>query len=101
MNIVLLGGFDEAVGFSLAGVKSHIIEDAKEGLKKLKECVNDDDIDLLFISEGLAHEMRQEILEYEHRDRPMIIEIPGRVRLEKDDPIKELVRKAIGINIER
>ena len=39
--------------------------------------------------------------QYEEFLRPMIIEIPGRNRLEKDDPIKDIVRKAIGINIER
>ena len=101
MNVVLIGGFDEAVGFSLAGVKSYLVEDRKEALERLKECVDDDNIDLLLVSEHLAHELRQEISEYEKRERPMIIEIPGRVRLEKDDPIKDIVRKAIGIDIER
>ena len=101
MNVALIGGFDEAVGFSLAGVRSYLVEDTQEGLKRLKECANDDNIDLLLVSEHLAHEMRHVISEYEMRDRPIILEIPGRVRLEKDDPITEIVRKAIGINIER
>ena len=101
MNVVLIGGFDEAVGFSLAGVKSYLVENARDGLERVKQCVDDDNIDLLLVSEHLAHELRQEISEYERRDRPMILEIPGRLRLEKDDPIKEIVRKAIGIDIER
>ncbi len=89
------------VGFALAGVKSHIVEDKAEASEVLKKCVNDDNIDILLISEHLAHEVRVEMVEYEQRDRPIIIEIPGRVRLEKEDPIKDIVKKAIGIDIER
>lgn len=101
MNVVLIGGFDEAIGFSLAGVKSHMVKDAEEATVKLKECVNDDNIDLLLVSETLAHEMRDTISEFELRDRPMILEIPDRVKIDRDDPIKDIIRKAIGINIER
>ena len=101
MNVVMIGGFDEAVGFSLAGVKSFMVEDAKEALSKFNECANDDNIDLLLVSERLASQIRDTISEFETRDRPMILEIPDRVKIERDDPIKDIIRTAIGINIER
>ena len=101
MNVVLIGGFDEAVGFSLAGVRSFMVKDAEEALEKLNECVNDNNIDLLLVSERLAHELRETISEFELRDRPMILEIPDRVKIERDDPIGDIIKTAIGINIER
>lgn len=103
MRIGVIGDPSTVLGFRLAGVKdAHETEDPREALEALKALFRDKEVGLIIITEGLADKLRGEI------DRltrgvvtPLLVEIPdkGGPIERKVDPIKELVRRAVGVEI--
>jgi V/A-type H+-transporting ATPase subunit F len=103
MRISVIGDFDTIVGFRLAGIKdAHEVEDPKEAVEILRELIRDEDVGLIIITERLADEIRSETKKmFEGRVTPLLVEIPDKSGpIEKKvDPIKELIRKAVGVEI--
>ncbi len=103
MKISVLGDRDTVVGFQLAGVKdAHVAEEPKKALEALKALIKDKDIGMIIMSERLADKLREELKRLsEGRVAPLIVEIPDKKGpIEKRvDPIKELVKRAVGVEI--
>jgi|TARA_B100000959_G_C14936053_1_gene605784 V/A-type H+-transporting ATPase subunit F len=103
MEISVIGDSTTVLGFKLAGVKTAIkTKDSKEALEALKNQFNNPDIGLIIITEQYADKLRDEINRLtEGVMTPLIVEIPNKDGTidRKVDPIKELVRRAVGVEI--
>jgi len=103
MRISVIGDFDTVVGFRLAGVKDgYVVETPEEALQRLREVVKEEDVGLVIITERLVDKIRAEVDRLlENRSFPLLVEIPDKAGpIEKKvDPLKELVRRAVGVEI--
>ncbi len=103
MKISLIGDKDTAIGFQLAGVKdAHIVEDPDEARTALRNLAKDEDTGLIIMTERLADKVREDITAItEGKVTPIVVEVPdkGGPIEKKVDPIKELVKRAVGIEI--
>ncbi len=103
MRISLVGDKDTVVGFQLAGIKdSHAVETPEEARAALLEIAKDKDAGLIIITERLADKLRSEIAAItEGKVTPLVVEIPDKSGpIEKRvDPIKELIRRAVGVEV--
>ena len=102
MKIAVLGDRDTALGFKLAGAHEVYAFDntpiEMEMLKnKLKELVERDDVGIILITEGFARR-----IELPEVTLPIILQIPDKSgsRL-GEKTIKEIVRRAIGVELKR
>lgn len=102
MKIVLMGDRDTALGFKLAGV--HEVYTFKEtaletdrARNKLKELIEREDIGIILITERLADRVGLPEVTF-----PIILQIPDKFgSLFGEEQIKEIVRRAIGVEIKR
>lgn len=103
MKISVVGDSDTVTGFRLAGVKEAFsVSDANSTRETVRELMAKEDISIIIIAERKAEEIREDLVRLtEGRRFPLIVEIPDKQgRMEgKVDLIKELVRKAVGIDI--
>jgi V/A-type H+-transporting ATPase subunit F len=103
MKIGIIGDHSTVTGFRLAGVNEGFeVEEGKEALPILKDKFKEKDSGLIIITEKLYEEIEEDIKRLtEKRVTPMVVAIPDSKGFfeERVDPIKELVRKAVGIEI--
>ncbi len=103
MNISVIADHSTVTGFRLAGVsKGFEVEGGKDALPILKELFKDKESGLIIITEKIYEEIEDEIKRLtEKRVTPMIVAIPDSKGFfdERIDPIRELVKKAVGIEI--
>lgn len=101
MKVGVLADQDTVTGFRLAGVNQTRVvessEDVEDYLKEFKE-----DIAVLIITERLAEENREAINKFKEGDSvfPVLVEIPDKFGSAKETEIKDLIKKAIGIEVE-
>ncbi|ASJ11498.1 MULTISPECIES: V-type ATP synthase subunit F [Thermococcus] len=102
MKIAVLGDKDTALGFKLAGAHEvYSFDDTPldmERLKnKLKELVERDDIGIILITERFVQKV-----ELPEVTLPIILQVPDKSgsRL-GEEAIKEIVRRAIGVELKR
>ncbi len=102
MRIIVVGDRDMVNGFQLAGIKDTY---EAEDPWRVKEILNDvkdmSDVAVVIISRRIAHEIRDYINEWKKEKSiyPIILEIPDKKEVEVEDPMRDLVRRAIGIDI--
>ncbi|MFQ5815993.1 MAG: V-type ATP synthase subunit F [Candidatus Hydrothermarchaeaceae archaeon] len=103
MRISFIGDKDTAIGFQLAGVKdARAVESPEEARAALRDLAKDRDTGLIMITERLADKLRDDITAItEGKVTPIVVEIPdkGGPIEKKIDPIKELVKRAVGVEI--
>jgi V/A-type H+-transporting ATPase subunit F len=102
-KIAIIGDTDTVVGFRLAGIlNSAIPAEASATRQALFDFSNDTNISIIIITEQLAEEIRETIEELSERPYPVVVEIPDkRGRLAgKESPVRRLVKRAIGIELE-
>jgi len=103
MKISIIGDHSTAVGFKLAGVNEAIeAENPKDALAALKELMKDKEAGLIIITERLAKPASGEIKRMtEKRVAPLVVAIPDSKGFseERVDTIKDIIRRAIGIEI--
>ncbi len=102
MRILVIGDRDMVNGFQLAGVKSsYEVEDAWMAKEILKDVKTMDDVAIVIISRRMANEIRDFINDWKKEKGiyPIILEIPDKKEGEYEDPIREMVRRAIGVDI--
>lgn len=99
----MIGDKDTVIGFQLAGIKdTHAVETPEEAKEVLLNIGNDKDAGLIIITERLADKLRGEIMSVtEGKVTPIVVEIPDKAGpIEKRvDPIKELIRRAVGVEV--
>jgi V/A-type H+-transporting ATPase subunit F len=102
MEIVVIGDQNTVTGFRLAGVKRiYTPEDAQENLKKI---LSEETAGVLIMTEKFARENRRAVEEHQSSKKmtPIIVEVPdvsGPIKREVD-PIRELIRRAIGADVQ-
>lgn len=75
-RIAVLGDRDSIYGFAALGLDVYPVPGKEEGAKKLKElCAGG--VAVIYITEGLAAELENEIVHYKSLPLPAIIPIPG------------------------
>lgn len=103
MNISVIGDHSTVTGFRLAGVNEGFeVAGGKEALPILKDKFKEKEAGLIIITEKIYGEIEDEIKRLtEKRVTPMIVAIPDSKGFfeERVDPIRELVKKAVGIEI--
>jgi len=103
MKVSVIGDHNTVTGFRLGGVSEGFeVGSGKEALQIVKELFQDKDAGLIIITEKLYEEVEEEIKRLaEKRVSPMVVTIPDSKGFyaERVDPLKELVRKAVGIDI--
>jgi len=103
MELVVIGDEDTQTGFKLAGItRTYPGDEAKTYLEKM---LQDSSIGIIMINEKCAEENR-EVLNRARKEKkkltPIIVEIPdttGPIKREID-PLQELIRRALGAQIE-
>ena len=103
MKIVVIGDSTTVTGFRLAGIKrGYVAESIESARKALNEAALNPEVGLIIITERLAQGLRKDISHLtEGKITPLIVEIPDKFGPieEKVDPIKELIKKAVGVEI--
>lgn len=101
MKIGVLADEDTVTGFRLAGIKTTKVIDASSDIsKELNEFKNE--ASLLITTERLAEENREEINRFKERSSifPILVEIPDKFGSAKETEMQDLVKKAIGVEVE-
>lgn len=75
-KIAVLGPYDSIYGFATLGLDIFPVSDPEEGKKQLKTLTSAD-YAVIYVTEGLAAAMQQEIDKYKEQLLPAIILIPG------------------------
>ncbi|WP_297435694.1 V-type ATP synthase subunit F [Thermococcus sp.] len=102
MKIAVLGDRDTALGFKLAGAHEVYPFDTTpleiERLKnKVDELVGREDIGIILITEGLAQRIELPDVTF-----PIILQVPDKSGTNYgEESIKEIVRRAIGVELKR
>ncbi len=102
MRILIVGDRDMINGFQLAGIKdSYEANDPWRVKEILNEIKDMKDVAIVIISRKMAHEIRDYLNEWKKEKGiyPIILEIPDRKEVEVEDPMRSLVKRAIGIDI--
>jgi len=101
-SIAVLGDIDTVTGFKLGGVSKGVDVKTDEEAKNVFDELIDEDISIIIITEKIADNIR------EHIDRkigsdtfPMVIEIPDKSGSPdiKTDPMRELIKRVIGVEM--
>ena len=102
MKVVVVGDEDAVAGLKLAGVsEGRVVKTPSEAEEVLREVVRDEDVAVLVITEDVAAMASQLVQELYLRPRPAVVEVPSRrgAEEEREDPIRELLRRAIGVEV--
>ena len=101
MKIIAVGDEDTVIGLKLAGIdEGYIPLSSDDAVKYITEKVyNDSDVGLIILTERLARKIREKIKEFFERERPIFVEIPDKYGAVEEDVLRDLVRKAIGVEI--
>lgn len=102
MSFFVIGDKDTVLGFSLVGVNGRVVLNEAQVRNAFKAAVATAENKIVIIDEKSAFTIRETIDAYTSaHDEPLIVEIPGSdgVNPERVD-IDELIRKAIGINLQ-
>jgi V/A-type H+-transporting ATPase subunit F len=98
MKIGVVGDKDTAIGFRLAGlVDVYEVNNKEEAAKAIKELDERDDIGLIITTERIGEEIRDVINSLDK----VVVEIPDKNGpiVREYDPIRTLVRKAVGVDM--
>ncbi len=104
MRMAVIADRKTAAGFMLAGIKeAFAAENDFDAEKFLKKAVNTPDIAVLFITSDLARHLKKQIDERRLRGMlyPVIVEIPPVSGEMKEDSIRKIVKRAVGIDMEK
>ena len=95
MNIALIGDKDSIAMFKLAGVRNCYDLDSS-----FDEIANNENVAILLVTDEYAEKMKDEIIHHRLTKKfPIIIEISGKKKIEREDTIKRLIIRAVGIEV--
>ena len=103
MELIVIGDENTQTGFKLAGVKrTYPGEEAKNHLEKM---LQESTVGIILINERYAEENREILNRVKKEGKkltPIIVEIPDHTGpIEREiDPLRELIRRALGAQIE-
>ena len=99
-SVFVLGEADTVLGFSLIGIDGLATDDPDMATRKLDELRRDEDVGLILVTSGLAGRMRPAL---EHilaaTALPLVFEIPDRSHAIERPPLREQLRRALGVSV--
>jgi len=96
MKAAVIGDADTIALFRMAGVTR-----CSDTVESFHEMVNGEDIALLLITDEYAEQLKSKIVYHRLvKHLPIIIEIPGKKEMEREDTIKRLIVRAVGVEVE-
>ena len=99
-SIAIVGDLETVTGFRLGGIKeTHAIKDSEEATEVIKN-LRDQGFSIIITTEKIGDEIRDFIDKItKNRTIPIIVEIPDKTGpiTRAADPLRELVKRAIGI----
>jgi len=102
MEIIVIGDEITLTGFRMAGIKNTYSLDIPK--QSFRDLLQDENIGVIIVTEKFAEQHRsliEESRKTKKRINPIVVEIPdsqGPIKREVD-PIKELIKRAIGADI--
>lgn len=99
-KIAVLGDRDSVMGFRALGLETYFAEDSAEALPLLKKLASEETA-VIYITELLASELKDEISRYKEKPIPAIIPVPGRQGSQGLGMalLKSAVERAVGADI--
>jgi len=95
-----------ARGFTLAGLDTLTVSDAKEASRALEKIISDGKYGIVIMDEKLSSELDKQVKTALSRsDGPMLVSIPAELRwhdtekLPHDDYVARLIRRAVGYQL--
>jgi len=99
-RVFVIGDRDTVLGFSLIGVEGMVTDDAGLAAEKLNDLARDPDIGIILVTSGIGNKMVATIERLKEAGAlPIILEIPDRLTHPERMPLRELVRRALGISV--
>jgi len=104
LRVSVIADRDTVSGFALTGIKDlYAVDNREEAKESLAEVMQNPDIGVIIITERYAHSLEDDIKR--HREEkplyPLIIEIQDKKGpMKKEDPIRALIKRAVGLDIE-
>lgn len=101
MDVAVVADEDTVTGFRLAGIKKTKTIDDPNNLKGALEEFKQN-TGVLVTTERLAEENREEINRFKEEGSifPILVEIPDKFGSAKETELRDLVKKAIGVEVE-
>ncbi len=103
MKVAIIGDDDFVIGFQMGGVKLvYSCATPDDALKSIEKIRDMRDIAVLVIQRSYADKVREYINEWKHKKDiyPVILELPGYGDREaKEDPMRNVIKRAIGVDI--
>jgi V/A-type H+/Na+-transporting ATPase subunit F len=101
MKIFLIGDETTVLGYSLAGVRGVIVNDATEAADALKAATQDPDMGIILITQQIASEIQSLVDESKLKmATPIVLEIPDRSGSVPDrESALDIVQRLIGIKV--
>ena len=100
MSIYVIGDQDTILGMKLVGAEGLVPRGAQDARQALERALEQRDLKLLLITRDWAEPMRDRLNRLKMtRLTPVVMEIPGREVTPPEEPIAEVVRRAVGIRI--
>jgi len=101
-QIAVVADSDTVTGFRLAGIKEgHAVETPEEAEKIIRDLIKKE-VSIIIVTEKIGDEIREFIDEATgSRALPIIIEIPDKYgpSEERVEPLRELIKRVIGIEL--
>lgn len=106
-EIAVMGDEDTVLGFGLVGIKHLIViheeQDEKEIMSIVRDLIEKPEIGFILITQKTAERIRTDLekLKLQKSLYPIFIEIPDKhgELPDREDPIKNLIRRAIGMEV--
>jgi len=101
LKIIVLGDEDTVAGFKLAGVnEGYVVKTSREVEEVVTKALKDEEVAIIVATEEAIDLAPQAFQSIYTRPRPAIVEIPTKMGSKrKVDPIRELIRRAIGVEV--
>lgn len=103
MKVGVVADEDTVTGFRLAGVRvGYPVDKPEEALEKIRELAHNKEVGIIIVTERIMEKIRGEVENIlGERTFPLVVEIPDKGgKIEKRvDPLNELVRRAVGVDI--
>ena len=101
MKFFCIADEDTVRGFRLAGVSGQIVNTPEEAAAALEAAAARPDCGIVALTEKVANSIRRQVEAVRlHRDRPLIVEIPGpEGPLPGGKSLRQFVQEAVGIHL--
>ncbi|VUT28316.1 MAG: V-type ATP synthase subunit F [Candidatus Syntrophoarchaeum sp. GoM_oil] len=105
MDIAVIADHDTATGFRLAGItRTWDVNDPEDALPILNELSSDENCGIIITTERIADNIRGKIDEINDKKKgitPIVVEVPDKqgTVIREVDPLRELIKKAIGVEM--